>query len=130
MFGAGARSSWIPGAVGLVSQAVIFAAWGDAWADTVANVLLLLIVAFGWLTEGPRSFHAQYLRDAQAGLARVVATPIVTDQIWFGFPSQSSDICASREVWDSRACRVITFASEAGYGARPIPDGCHSRPSN
>ena len=74
MLGAGARSYWIPGAFGLVvSQAVIFSAWGDAWAGTVANVLLLLIVAFGWLTEGPRSFHAQYLRDAHAGLARVVA---------------------------------------------------------
>ena len=48
-----------------MSQAVIFSAWGDAWAGTVVNVLLLLIVAFGWLTEGPRSFHAQYLRDAQ-----------------------------------------------------------------
>src|SRR5688500_6492271 len=80
MFGAGARSYWIPGAAGLVvSQAVIFAAWGDAWAGTVANALLLPIVAFGWLTEGPRSFHAQYLRDAHAGLARVVATPIVTE---------------------------------------------------
>jgi hypothetical protein len=80
MFGAGARSYWIPGAVGLVvSQAVIFAAWDDGWAGTVANALLLLIVAFGWLTEGPRSFHAQYLRDTHAGLARVVATPIVTE---------------------------------------------------
>jgi hypothetical protein len=80
MLGAGARSYWIPGAFGvIVSQAVVFSAWGDAWAGTVANVLLLLIVAFGWLTEGPRSFHAQYLRDAQAGLERLVPTPIVTE---------------------------------------------------
>ena len=51
MFAAGARSYWILGAVGLVvSQAVIFSAWADAWAGSVANVLLLLIVAFGWLT--------------------------------------------------------------------------------
>ena len=80
MLGISARSYWIPGAFGLaLSQAVIFSAWGDAWAGTVVNVLLLLIVAFGWLTEGPRSFHAQYLRDAQAGLARVGPTPIVTE---------------------------------------------------
>jgi hypothetical protein len=80
MLGAGARSYWIPGALGvIVSQAVVVSAWGDAWAGTVANVLLLLIVAFGWLTEGPRSFHAQYLRDAQAGLERVVPTPLVTE---------------------------------------------------
>ena len=80
MLGAGARSYWIPGAVGLiVSQTVIVSAWGDAWAGTVANALLLLIVSYGWLTEGPRSFHAQYLRDAHAGLARVVSTPIITE---------------------------------------------------
>jgi hypothetical protein len=80
MLGAGARSYWIPGAFGLVvSQAVIFSTGGDAWVGTIANVLLLLIVAFGWLTEGPRSFHAQYLRDAHAGLARVVSTPVVTE---------------------------------------------------
>ena len=80
MLGAGARNYWIPGAFGvLLSQAVIFSVWGDAWAGTVANVLLFVIVAFGWLTEGPRSFHAQYLRDAHFGLARVVPTPIVTE---------------------------------------------------
>ena len=62
-----------------MSQAVILAAWGDVWAGTIANVLLLLIVAFSWLTEGPRSFHAQYLRDAQAGLERAVPTPTVTE---------------------------------------------------
>jgi hypothetical protein len=47
----------------LVSQAVIFSAWRDAWAGTVANVLLLLVVTCGWLTEGPRSFHAQVVTD-------------------------------------------------------------------
>jgi hypothetical protein len=56
-----------------VSQAVILSARGDAWAGTVANVFLLVIVAFGWLTEGPRSFHAQHLRDARAGLARAAS---------------------------------------------------------
>ena len=71
MLGVGSRSYWMVGAVALVvSQAVIFSAWGDAWAGTGANVILLLVVAHGWLTEGPRSFHAQYLRDADAGLAR------------------------------------------------------------
>jgi len=80
MLGAGGRSYWIPGAFGLVvSQAVILSDWSDAWAGTVGNVLLFLVVAFGWLTEGPRSFHAQYLHDAHAGLERLVPTPIVTE---------------------------------------------------
>jgi hypothetical protein len=80
MIGAGARYYWIVGTFALlVSQVVIFTAWRDAWAGTAANVLLLLIVVHGWLTEGPRSFHAQYLRDADAGLARVAAAPMVTE---------------------------------------------------
>jgi hypothetical protein len=80
MLAIGAGRYWIVGAVALVvSQAVIFSAWRDAWAGTAGNVLLLLIVAHGWLTEGPRSFHAQYLRDAQVGLARVVPEPLVTE---------------------------------------------------
>jgi Family of unknown function (DUF6544) len=80
MLGAGSRSYWMVGAVALVvSQAVISSAWRDAWAGTGANVILLLVVAHGWLTEGPRSFHAQYLRDADAGLARAGAAPVVTE---------------------------------------------------
>ena len=31
----------------------IFSAWRDAWAGTAANVILLLVVAHGLLTEGP-----------------------------------------------------------------------------
>ena len=53
MLGAGARSYWIVGALGLiVSQAVILSSWSDAWAGSLGNVLLLLVVAFGWLTVG------------------------------------------------------------------------------
>jgi hypothetical protein len=80
MLGVGSRSYWMVGAVALVvSQAVIFSAWRNAWAGSIANVILLLVVAHGWLTEGPQSFHAQYLRDADAGLARAVAAPVVTE---------------------------------------------------
>ena len=80
MLGAGSRSYWMVGAVALVvSQALIVSAWRDAWAGTIVNVILLLVVAHGWLTEGPRSFHAQYLRDAEAGLARAVVTPVITE---------------------------------------------------
>jgi hypothetical protein len=80
MLGLGSRSYWIVGAAALVvSQTVIVSAWPDAWAGTGVNVILLLVVAHGWLTEGPRSFHAQYLRDADAGLARAVAAPVVTE---------------------------------------------------
>lgn len=80
MLGAGSRNYWIVGAAALVvSQTVIFSAWPDASAGTGANVILLLVVAHGWLTEGPRSFHAQYLRDTEAGVARTVAVPLVNE---------------------------------------------------
>jgi hypothetical protein len=80
MLAAGARHYWIVGALALVvSQVVIFTAWRDAWAGTAANVILLLVVVHGWLTEGPQSFHAQYVRDANAGLARVAAAPFITE---------------------------------------------------
>ena len=47
----------------LLSQLLIMTVWRDAWAGTAANAVLLLVVAHGLLTEGPWSFHAQYLRD-------------------------------------------------------------------
>lgn len=80
MFGVGHRRFWLVGAAALcVSQAVIIVAWRDAWAGTVANVVLLLLVSHAWLTVGPRSFHAQFTRDAQAGLARPIEAPLVTE---------------------------------------------------
>jgi hypothetical protein len=47
---------------------------------------LLLFAGHRWLTEGPHSFHAQYLRDARAGLGRVVVTPVVTEADLAGLP--------------------------------------------
>lgn len=80
MLAAGVRSYWIVGAVALVvSQAVIGTAWRDAWAGTIANGILLVVVTHGLLTEGPWSFHARYLRDAAAGLGRAVETSLITE---------------------------------------------------
>lgn len=76
----GARRFWILGAAALVvSQVVVVSSWRDAWAGTIANVLLLVVAAHGWLTEGPRSFHAEFLRDSAAALSRRVETPPVTE---------------------------------------------------
>lgn len=74
------RRVWIVGIVALVmSQAVILMAWRDARAGTVVNVLLLLVVAHGWLTGGLRSFRAQFDRDVSAGLARPFEASVVTE---------------------------------------------------
>jgi hypothetical protein len=80
MLAAGARSFWIVGGLALlVSQVLVMTAWRDAWAGTAGNVVLLLVVAYGLLTEGPWSFHAQYLRDVEAGRSRCVNAPLVTE---------------------------------------------------
>ena len=80
MLALGTRTYWIVGALALlVSQVLVMTAWRDAWAGTAANVVLLLVVAHGLLTEGPWSFHAQYLRDVEAGLSRSVAATRVTE---------------------------------------------------
>jgi hypothetical protein len=80
MFGLGHRRFWAIGAVALLaSQIVIVSSWRDAWAGTAANVILLLAVTHGWFTEGPGSFHAHFIRDAQAGLARPLDVPIVSE---------------------------------------------------
>gem|GEM_PF-2915233 len=54
---------WVVGAVAaLVSQGVILTAWSDAKAGTVANVILLAAVAYGYASQGPRSYRAEYRR--------------------------------------------------------------------
>ena len=80
MLAAGARPYWIVGGLALLlSQLLIMTVWRDAWAGTAANAVLLLVVAHGLLTEGPWSFHAQYLRDVEAGLSRSVGASLVTE---------------------------------------------------
>jgi hypothetical protein len=80
MVAAGARTSWIVGgAAVVVSQVVIAAAWRDAWAGTAANAMLLLVVAYGLLTEGPWSFHARFLRDVAQRRARPAGTSLLTE---------------------------------------------------
>lgn len=80
MFAAGARRFWVVGLFALiVSQAVIVSAWRDAWAGTTANLLLAVIVSHAWLTQGPRSYRAQFDRDAASLLSRPVDAALVTD---------------------------------------------------
>src|SRR3954464_4342999 len=46
------RTGWILGACALaLSQALIVTVWRDAWAGTIGNAVLLLAVAYGFLSE-------------------------------------------------------------------------------
>jgi Family of unknown function (DUF6544) len=80
MLAVGARSYWIVGALALLlSQVLIVTSWRDARAGTAANAVLLFVVAYGLLTEGPWSFHARYLREIEAAMSRARGTPVVTE---------------------------------------------------
>lgn len=65
------RGYWVLGAAAVVlSQVVILSSWHDAKFGTIANVLLLAGVIYGYLNEGPLSFRAEYDEATTAGLSR------------------------------------------------------------
>jgi hypothetical protein len=65
-----APSWWAVTAAGaVVSQGVVIAWWDDAGAGTAANVLMLLAAAYGYASQGPRSFRAEYQRRMDAALS-------------------------------------------------------------
>jgi hypothetical protein len=131
MLAADARPYWIVGALALlVSQVLIMTAWRDAWAGTAANAVLLLVVVHGLLTEGPWSFHAQYLRDAKAGLARSVDAPLVTEADLNALPEPVRRYLRVTVRWGSRACRTTASASPDASGAGQMRRGCPSMRSN
>jgi hypothetical protein len=73
------RCWWVVGAVAVVvSQAVIFTSWGDARAGTLANVVLLVAVTYGYASWGP-SYRAEYRRRAAIALNETIVTGEVTE---------------------------------------------------
>ncbi|MET3808319.1 putative membrane protein YphA (DoxX/SURF4 family) [Nakamurella sp. UYEF19] len=65
---------WVPGAVAVViSEVVIVSSWGDAKVGTVANVLLLIAVGYGFASRGPLSLRAEFERDLARAWPRPVA---------------------------------------------------------
>jgi hypothetical protein len=50
------------------------------WVLVGLLAVLLLVVMYGLLTEGPWSFHAQYLRDVETGLSRAADAPLLVTE--------------------------------------------------
>lgn len=63
----------------LVSQVVIMSSWGDAKFGTIANVILLIGVVYGFASQGPLSFRAEYRREVRERLRQPVSAPLVTE---------------------------------------------------
>ena len=71
---------WVVGAGAVVvSQVVILTSWSDARYGTIANIVALVGVALGFLSQGPSSFRAEYDREIAQGLGRAVPTPLLTE---------------------------------------------------
>ena len=70
LLAAAVRWWWIVGAVAaMVSQAAVFTFWDEAKAGTVANILLMLAVGYGFASQGPTSHRVQYRRLVTAAMA-------------------------------------------------------------
>lgn len=77
---AGRRMWWALGVPAVVlSQVLIVTSWQDAWAGSVANLLLLVAVVHGWYAEGPGSARARFRRGTAAALAAPPTTELLTD---------------------------------------------------
>jgi hypothetical protein len=75
-----ARWWWVVGAVAVVtSQTVILTLWSDAKAGTVANIILLAAVVYGYASQGPASYRAQYRRRVDAALTEAPPNGVVTE---------------------------------------------------
>ena len=71
---------WIVGAgAALASQAVIVTSWSDAQAGTIANVILLTAVVYGYAAHGPASFRAEYHHRVNTALSPPPNGAVVTD---------------------------------------------------
>ena len=71
---------WTVGAFAVVlSQAVIATSWADAKAGTIANVVLLAAVVYGWASQGPRGGRAEYRRRASSALDRPHLAGVVSE---------------------------------------------------
>jgi hypothetical protein len=62
----------------LLSQAVIFVSWSDARFGTIANLLVLGGVLYGFASQGPFSHRAEYAREVRSRAAVATSLPLVT----------------------------------------------------
>ncbi|MEP7089306.1 MAG: DUF6544 family protein [Nocardioidaceae bacterium] len=60
-----------------MSQIAVATSWNDARAGTIVNLILVLAAGYGFASEGPSSFHAEYLDRVRRALSTVDPSPSV-----------------------------------------------------
>lgn len=82
LLAAGAPTWWWTSALGAaaVSQIAIATSWSDARAGTIVNLVLVLAAGYGFVAEGPASFHALYREQAAQALSDVDPSRGVLDE--------------------------------------------------
>ena len=74
------RRSWVAaGVAAIVSEGVILSSWSDAKAGTVANVILLGAAVYGFASQGPTSYRAEFRRRAGVALTGPRPGGVVTE---------------------------------------------------
>jgi G5-linked-Ubiquitin-like domain len=120
---------WVVGAVAaVVSQGVILTAWSDAKAGTVANLILLAAVVYGYASQGPRSYRAEYRRRVDAALTEPLHRGMVGESDLAHLPEPGRDL--RRTVGDVLASQKITVGphdAAAPAAAHQIVGGCDRR---
>ncbi|MFZ5824588.1 MAG: DUF6544 family protein [Bacillota bacterium] len=83
------RIWWMVGfAAVLLSQALIISSWSDASVGTFANAIVLADVLYGFASQGPASFRAQYRRAVQERLAKPAQPKVVGEADLAPLPEQ------------------------------------------
>ncbi len=59
----------------MLSQIVIVSSWGDAKVGTIANLLVLAGVVYGFAAQGPLSFRTEYRREVGERLTSSASQP-------------------------------------------------------
>ncbi|WP_411279222.1 DUF6544 family protein [Gemmatimonas sp.] len=62
-----------------VSHVAILSSWTDAHFGTIANVIALGGVVFGFASVGPLSLRAQFQRNVNDGVRHTIAAPLLRD---------------------------------------------------
>ena len=114
----------------VVSQAVIFTSWSDAKSGTLANILLLAGVAYGYFTQGPTSFRAQFERDVRAGLARPIDAPALTEADLAPLPDPVQRYLRATGMVGQPRIRNYRVRMRGRIRSGPMRGGCPSRPTS